>query len=281
MTNNKSSINPSINPSINKTYNCDNSMTSNSNMATSRGTLRTRALAAIASTTTTRHPTRITVRTIITALSCLAGRAIPPTAGYAGSAASSTPPISAEAEKERLRQEQEAAYLPSEPAPYAAGGSGSGRGSTLAVALPAASAADPASVLTEPSAPPLPDGATVGAVEAGDVVINSTSELATHHVPQQNTMYYPPPPQDPTHQPPGVVDKLERERLLLLDRSSQPYDVPTYVGPSSPPPPHIDSPSISGLAEARPEQVLHEKGSTEKVGLSSAPSEPECVWLGE
>ena len=159
------------------------------------------------------------------------GSPIPPTAGYAGSAASSTPPISAEAEKERLRQEQEAAYLPSEPAPYAAGGSGSGRGSTLAVALPAASAADPASVLTEPSAPPLPDGATVGAVEAGDVVINSTSELATHHVPQQNTMYYPPPPQDPTHQPPGVVDKLERERLLLLDRSSQPYDVPTYVGP--------------------------------------------------
>lgn len=207
------------------------------------------------------------------------GSPIPPTAGYAGSAASSTPPISAEAEKERLRQEQEAAYLPSEPAPYAAGGSGSGRGSTLAVALPAASAADPASVLTEPSAPPLPDGATVGAVEAGDVVINSTSELATHHVPQQNTMYYPPPPQDPTHQPPGVVDKLERERLLLLDRSSQPYDVPTYVGPSSPPPPHIDSPSISGLAEARPEQVLHEKGSTEKVGLSSAPSEPESFGL--
>ncbi|KAF5100501.1 hypothetical protein D0Z00_001229 [Geotrichum galactomycetum] len=194
------------------------------------------------------------------------GSPIPPTAAYAGSAASSTPPISAEAEKERLRQEQEAAYLPSEPAPYAAAGSnGGGRGSsTLAVALPTAGAADPASALTEPSAPPLPDDATVEIAEAGTMVINSTTDLAAHHGSHPDSIYHPAQPQDPSQ--PGLVDKLERERLLLLDHSSQPYDVPTYVGPS--PPLHNDSP-IVGLA-----QYPHQQDPTEQMGLGSAPSLP-------
>jgi hypothetical protein len=211
------------------------------------------------------------------------GSPIPPMAAYAGSAASSTPPISAEAEKERLRQEQEAAYLPSEPAPYAASGSGrGGRGSTLTAALPTAGVADHASAFTEPSAPPLPDGAAVEAAEAGDMVISSTTELAAHHVPQSDLMYYPlPPAQEPLHQqpPPGLVDKLERERLLLLDRSSQPYDVPTYVGPSSSPP-HIDSPGVGGPAEDRLSQYPHQQDPTEQMGLASAPPLPHGLGGG-